>query len=85
MLGRTWSLSNVETSTSSTILQILGRPFGNTSCPSKKSHLGLAPALSDHVSLTYCEAGHMLYTKKACLDGLHRSMADLYRKALPTP
>ena len=49
------------------------------------NHLGLVPALSDHVSLTYCEAGHMLYTKKSCLDGLHRSMADLYQKALPTP
>jgi carboxypeptidase C (cathepsin A) len=49
------------------------------------SHLGLEPALSNHVSLTYCEAGHMLYTKKSCLDGLHGSMADFYQKALPTP
>ena len=46
------------------------------------SHLGLAPALSGHVSLTYCEAGHMLYTKKSCLDGLHRAMTDLYQKSL---
>jgi hypothetical protein len=37
------------------------------------------------VSLTYCEAGHMLYTKKSCLDGLHASMADFYQKAIPTP
>jgi carboxypeptidase C (cathepsin A) len=49
------------------------------------SHLGLAPALSDHVSLTYCEAGHMLYTKKTCLDTLHTSMADFYQKAIPAP
>jgi carboxypeptidase C (cathepsin A) len=49
------------------------------------SHLGLEPALSSHVSLTYCEAGHMLYTKKSCLDGLHASMADFYQKAIPTP
>jgi len=47
--------------------------------------LGLEPALSSHVSLTYCEAGHMLYTKKSCLDGLHKNMADFYQKALPTP
>jgi carboxypeptidase C (cathepsin A) len=49
------------------------------------NHLGLEPALSSHVSLTYCEAGHMLYTKKSCLDGLHKSMSDFYQKALPTP
>ena len=49
------------------------------------SHLGLAPALSDHLSLTYCDAGHMLYTKPACLDSLHKAMADFYQKALPTP
>ena len=49
------------------------------------NHLGLESALSSHVSLTYCEAGHMLYTKKSCLDGLHKSMADFYQKALPTP
>ena len=49
------------------------------------SHLGLDPTLSSHVSLTYCEAGHMLYTRKSCLDNLHGSMADFYQKALPTP
>ncbi|HTW66045.1 MAG TPA: hypothetical protein VME17_15570 [Bryobacteraceae bacterium] len=49
------------------------------------SHLGLGPSLTDHVSLTYCEAGHMLYTKKACLDSLHTSMAEFYQKAIPTP
>jgi carboxypeptidase C (cathepsin A) len=49
------------------------------------SHLGLEPALSNHVSLTYCEAGHMLYTRKSCLDALHGSMADFYQKAIPAP
>ena len=29
------------------------------------NHIGLEPALSNHISLTYCDAGHMLYTKKA--------------------
>jgi carboxypeptidase C (cathepsin A) len=49
------------------------------------NHLGLEPAVSNHVSLTYCDAGHMLYTKKTCLDGLHGAMSDFYQKALPTP
>ena len=45
------------------------------------SHLGLEPALSSHVSLTYCEAGHMLYTRQTCLDSLRATMADFYRKS----
>jgi carboxypeptidase C (cathepsin A) len=49
------------------------------------NHIGLEPALSNHISLTYCDAGHMLYTKKSCLDSLHSAMADFYQKALPTP
>lgn len=49
------------------------------------SHMGLDPVLSDHVNLTYCEAGHMLYTKKSCLDGLHKSMTDFYQKAFAAP
>jgi carboxypeptidase C (cathepsin A) len=49
------------------------------------NHLQLEPAVSSHVGLTYCEAGHMLYTKKSCLDNLHKSMADFYQKALLTP
>ncbi len=44
------------------------------------SHLGLEPALQSHISLTYCEAGHMLYTKPSCLDALHTAMAGFYRK-----
>jgi carboxypeptidase C (cathepsin A) len=61
----------------------LATPFAATEYT--VSHLGLEPALSDHVSLTYCEAGHMLYTKKSCLDALHTSMADFYQKAVPAP
>lgn len=47
------------------------------------NHIGLEPALSNHISLTYCEAGHMLYTRKTCLDSLHTAMTDFYQKALP--
>lgn len=49
------------------------------------NHIGLEPALSNHISLTYCDAGHMLYTKKNCLDSLHGAMADFYQKAVPAP
>ncbi len=49
------------------------------------NHIGLDPGLSNHISLTYCDAGHMLYTKQNCLDSLHGAMADFYQKALPTP
>lgn len=45
------------------------------------SHLGLDPSLSSHVGLTYCDAGHMLYTKKSCLKSLNRSMADFYQRS----
>jgi carboxypeptidase C (cathepsin A) len=45
------------------------------------SHLGLEPNLAGHVSLTYCEAGHMLYTRQSCLDNLRATMADFYRKS----
>jgi len=45
------------------------------------SHLGLDPTLAGHVSLTYCEAGHMLYTRQTCLDSLHATMADFYQKS----
>ena len=48
------------------------------------NHLGLDPSLSGHISLTYCGAGHMLYTKKSCLDGLSKSMTDFYQQAAGT-
>jgi carboxypeptidase C (cathepsin A) len=48
------------------------------------SHMGLEPNLAGHISLTYCEAGHMLYTRQSCLDSLHATMADFYRKSTPS-
>ncbi len=45
-------------------------------------HLGLDPKLDGNVSMMYCEAGHMLYTKKACLQSLHQRMSELYKKSL---
>jgi carboxypeptidase C (cathepsin A) len=47
------------------------------------NHLGLDPLLTGHINLTYCEAGHMLYTKPSCLTSLHQSMAEFYQKSLP--
>jgi len=47
------------------------------------NHIGLEPGLSNHISLTYCDAGHMLYTKQSCLDGLHGAMAEFYQKSVP--
>ena len=49
------------------------------------SHLELDPTLQNHVGMYYCDAGHMLYMKKACLDSFHQAMANMYRAALPTP
>jgi carboxypeptidase C (cathepsin A) len=45
------------------------------------SHMGLEPALGNHVNLTYCDAGHMLYTKKSCLEALDKAMAEFYQRA----
>ena len=49
------------------------------------NHLGLEPALASHVSLTYCEAGHMLYTRQSCLDSLRAAMAAFYKDSSRTP
>lgn len=46
------------------------------------SHLGGDKSLDNRISLTYCEAGHMLYTRKSCLDELHKNMADFYQRSL---
>jgi carboxypeptidase C (cathepsin A) len=46
------------------------------------NHLGLDPSLQGNVRFAYCDAGHMLYTYKPCLDTLQKSMAELYRTAL---
>ena len=45
-------------------------------------HLGLAPKLRNNISMTYCDAGHMLYLKQSCLDDLRSSMAGMYKAAL---
>lgn len=45
-------------------------------------HMGLPASLQGNITLTYCEAGHMLYTRKSCLDALHKSMGEFYQKAL---
>jgi carboxypeptidase C (cathepsin A) len=42
------------------------------------SHLGLDPSMSGHVTLSYCEAGHMMYTKRSCLEGMYQSMSAFY-------
>jgi carboxypeptidase C (cathepsin A) len=46
------------------------------------SHLALDPLLQSNVKLTYCDAGHMLYTYKPCLDSLRHSIEELYGQAL---
>ena len=50
------------------------------------SHMGLDPSLTGNISFAYCDAGHMMYTRKSCLDVLSKAMADLYTTALrPAP
>ena len=46
------------------------------------SHMGLDPSLTGNVAFAYCDAGHMMYTRKNCLDVLSKAMADLYTTAL---
>ena len=58
----------------------LATPFFATECTF--SHLTLDPSLQGNVKLTYCDAGHMLYTYKPCLDSLRHSIEDFYGPAL---
>jgi carboxypeptidase C (cathepsin A) len=46
------------------------------------SHLALDPSLQGNVRLMYCDAGHMLYTYKPCLDSLRHSIEEFYGQAL---
>ena len=46
------------------------------------SHLALDPSLQGNVKLTYCGAGHMLYTHKPCLDSLRHSVEEFYGQVL---
>jgi carboxypeptidase C (cathepsin A) len=45
-------------------------------------HMQLDPKLRGNISMMYCDAGHMLYTKSACLASLHQHMAAFYAKTL---
>ena len=47
------------------------------------NHLGLSPSLQENIRFAYCDAGHMLYTYKPCLDTLKKSMQEFYRSAVP--
>jgi carboxypeptidase C (cathepsin A) len=49
------------------------------------SHMGLDPSLTGHLSFAYCDAGHMMYTRRSCLEGLDKAMSALYNNALKTP
>lgn len=46
------------------------------------SHMGLDPSLTGNISFAYCDAGHMMYTRKSCLDVLSKAMTQLYNTAL---
>jgi carboxypeptidase C (cathepsin A) len=45
-------------------------------------HMSLDPTLANHITLMYCDAGHMLYTKQSCRDRLYNTMASFYQAAL---
>ncbi len=47
------------------------------------SHLGLDNVLTDHVTVAYYEAGHMMYVHRPSLEKLHRDLARFYRTAAP--
>ena len=46
------------------------------------NHLGLEPALADHVTMAYYDAGHMMYIDRACHRKLKKDVAAFYAKAL---
>jgi carboxypeptidase C (cathepsin A) len=45
------------------------------------SHMGLDPSLTGHITFDYCDAGHMLYTRKTCRDELAKAMSNMYSAA----
>lgn len=47
-------------------------------------HLGLDPTLADHVSMSYYEAGHMMYIQKKSLLQLKKDLANFYASVLKT-
>ena len=46
-------------------------------------HLGLDPSLTDHVTMTYYEAGHMMYIQKKSLLQMKKDLAAFYAAAVP--
>lgn len=46
------------------------------------NHLELDPAVADHVTMTYYEAGHMMYVHKPSLQKLKRDLAGFYGDAV---
>lgn len=48
------------------------------------AHLGLEPALREHVRMGYYEAGHMMYIHQPSLVKLKRDLADFIQWALPS-
>jgi carboxypeptidase C (cathepsin A) len=46
------------------------------------SHMGLDPSLAGNISFSYCDAGHMMYSKKSCLEVLGKAMSEMYNNAL---
>ena len=49
------------------------------------NHLGLEPALRDHISLGYYGAGHMMYTRKADREKLRKDLGAFLHDALKAP
>ncbi len=49
------------------------------------NHLGLDPTLRDNVSMTYYEAGHMMYVHLPSLEKLATDTRDFITRAVPTP
>jgi carboxypeptidase C (cathepsin A) len=49
------------------------------------SHMFLDPSIAGNITFSYCDAGHMMYTRKSCLDALSKAMTDLYTTALRAP
>ena len=47
------------------------------------NHLGLEPALRDHVTMGYYDAGHMMYVRPSEHMKLKKDLAAFYRSALP--
>lgn len=45
-------------------------------------HLGLAPALGEHITMEYYEAGHMMYVHKPSLRKLKKDLAAFYQACL---